>query len=93
MQNIKSVFAVRIIEEMVRYTASTLHELCEGMRWVRPPIGELCAPSRCNTSLINRMDGAWDFDTCSCDVVIATRPRTRRSPVRHARGHRSDRIE
>jgi SAC3/GANP family len=31
MQNIKSVFAVRILEEMVRYTASTLHELCEGV--------------------------------------------------------------
>jgi SAC3/GANP family len=31
MQNVKSLFAVRILEEMVRYMASTLHELCEGV--------------------------------------------------------------
>jgi hypothetical protein len=44
MQNIKSVFAVRILEEMVRYTASTLHELCEGTlacgAEVLPPSGQ-----------------------------------------------------
>jgi hypothetical protein len=30
-QNIRSLFAIRVLEEMVRYTASTIHEMCEGV--------------------------------------------------------------
>jgi hypothetical protein len=48
-QRVRSLFTIRILEEMVRYLVSTIHIMCEGTSSMGQPVCDACLLVCCAT--------------------------------------------